>query len=75
MTGGKGIGNKIIDPCGRTWMGECDHKGRGFWDSRYPPVIGSASLDRGLSEWHPVGCSSGLSLLWRVHFESSDGVG
>ncbi|BDE83186.1 hypothetical protein CE91St14_22140 [Porphyromonas somerae] len=30
-TGGKRIGNKIIDPCGRTHMGLCDHKGREIW--------------------------------------------
>ena len=28
-----------------------------------PPVIGSASLDRGLAEWHPVGCAIAASDL------------
>ncbi len=45
------------DPCGRTWICLCDHKGRIILTDHFPPVIGSASLDRGLSEWHPVGCS------------------
>ena len=27
----------------------------------FPPVFGSTSLDRGLSEWHPEGCFVGTS--------------
>ena len=46
-----------IDPCGRTYPSKCDHKGRMVVYTSFPPVFGSTSLDRGLSEWHPSGCS------------------
>ena len=42
--------------CGRTSRYECDRKGRMVWGAKDPPVFGSASLDWGLAEWHPVGC-------------------
>ena len=49
----------VIDPCGRTSLCRCDHKGRWIWGNRNPPVFGSASLDRGLAEWHPSGAPLG----------------
>ena len=52
---GRGYGI-VFDPCGRTSRYECDRKGRRVWGAWFPPVFGSASLDWGLSEWHPVGC-------------------
>ena len=38
-------------------MNLCDHKGREYGVSLYPPVFGSTSLDWGLAEWHPAGAS------------------
>ena len=52
----------VIDPCGRTWIGLCDHKGRRFLTTQHPLVFGSTSLDQGLAEWHPIGCSMSSDL-------------
>ena len=41
---------KIFDPCGRTLICWCDHKGRKEGALMSPPVF-----DRGLAEWHPSG--------------------
>ena len=58
--------SKLIDPCGRTSRCRCDHKGRGIWGNRNPPVIGTSCLDRGLAEWHPSGAPALSPIYWAV---------
>ncbi|WP_308006221.1 hypothetical protein, partial [uncultured Porphyromonas sp.] len=46
-TSGKGVGVLSIDPCGRTWMGLCDRKGRGCADLSLPAGLRALPSTRG----------------------------